>query len=94
MEVGAAPEWLTGASLDRVFVGLLPGSKVLGLGVACLQQLPLRCGNENRDKMPSLARGHREKTHHPTVCSHHTQIQGFTDTRKPSVEEAIVLSQG
>lgn len=67
---------------------------MLGLSVACLQQLPQGCGNEGRDKMPSLARGHREKTHHPTVCSHHRQNQGFTDTRKPSVEEIIILTQG
>lgn len=83
-----------GAHRDRVFLGLLQGSEVLGLSVACLKQLPLRCGSESRNKMPSLSSGHRKKTRHPTACSHHRQNQGFKDTQKPSVEEAIVFTQG
>lgn len=83
-----------GARIDRVLIGLLPGGKVLGLSVACLQQLPLRCGSESRDTMPSLASDHRRETHHPTVCSHPKQNQGSKDTQKPSVEKTIVFTQG
>lgn len=61
VKVSATPGWSMEEYRGRILISLLPRGEVWGFSVACLQQLPLGCNNESRDKNAILAQWPQEE---------------------------------